>query len=64
MPLKRIAITSNYDREIYDEKLVNLPPMPPHVAQEICDLLNEVAPSGEDYYKPVAIDYVPRKYEP
>jgi hypothetical protein len=63
MPLKRIGRVSNYDRDQYDELLINVPPMPPHKAQEICDILNSIAPEGDDYYKPVDMGFVPRKRE-
>jgi len=64
MAMKRIAVTSNYDSEMFNEEWLNVPPMTEEQALEICQLLNEVFPQGPKYYQPKPMDYQLYKFEP
>ena len=64
MANKRIAITSNYDDEMYTETFLQVPVMTEHLAKGICRKLNNIHPNSRDYYKPVAIDYVLYEFQP
>jgi hypothetical protein len=64
MAMKRIAIVSNFDDEMYNEQFVNVPPMREQAAADICKLLNEVNPNGRDYYRVVDLDYALHTFQP
>lgn len=64
MANKRIAITSNYDNEMFTETLLDVPIMGEDVAQKVCNQLNNINPNGSVYYKPVDIDYVLYEFQP
>lgn len=64
MSKKRIAITSNYDRDNYTERFLEVPPMDESLAWEVCHLLNAVNPEGPDYYQPKDPDYQLYVFQP
>lgn len=55
--MKRIAVTSNYDDEMYEEVFLNVPPMEHEQAYTITGILNELNPEGPHYYKVVEPSY-------
>lgn len=65
MTMKRIAITSNFDDEMYNEQWLNLPPMESAIAEKVCSLLNESTdPRGPDYYQCKDLDYQLYRFKP
>lgn len=64
MPMKRIAIVSNYDRETFYETWLNVPPMEEQLANKVCEQLNKIHPEGENYYTPKDMSYQLYKFEP
>lgn len=64
MSLKRIAIKSNFDLEMFTEAFLNVPAMPEEQAKQVCEALNQVYPQGPNYYAPVDPDYQLYKFEP
>lgn len=57
MTIKRIAVKSNYDDEMFEEYWLNVLPMDELLAIQICNRLNDISPRGPLYYKPVDPDY-------
>lgn len=41
--MARIVETDNFARDYPDEKFVNIPPIPPAVAEHLCELINSYA---------------------
>lgn len=62
--LKRICIASNYDKEMFFEKFVNIPAASEYTCHKIAELLNSINPQGEYYYKVVDLDYQLYEFQP
>lgn len=61
----KVAATSNFDSESYNESWAVTVPMQASVAKEVCKILNDNAdPHGPDYYRVVDQNYKLYKFEP
>jgi hypothetical protein len=65
MALFRIAITSNYDKDNFEEKFLEVPLGSSKEMWTICHAINSIDPQSPHYYVPVPLDYVLNKgFEP
>lgn len=62
--MAKIAIVSNYDKEMHDETFLIPLVMSQTLAKIVCVALNSINPEGEDYYRPVVDNYQLKKFTP
>ncbi len=62
--MAKIAVVSNYDKEMYDETFLTPLVMSETLARIVCVAFNSINPEGEDYYRSVVDNYELKKFTP